>query len=192
MAIRSWAARLVLCAGALLLAGCAQIKLGPPVPSIDNIGKARAAGIAPVALGTFELAPGRDRSLDQKVVARTNTVYSPYDSSFAKYLRENLAVDLGAAGLLEPGSPLVLRGWLTDSQLDAPTGTGRGSVAARFQLVRSGAVAYDKELRASATWPSVFVGVEAISTAMNEYALLYRKLVAALLDDPQFRAAAQR
>jgi hypothetical protein len=184
-------ARFIILPAIVLLAGCAQLQLGQPVPSIDNIQKARASGIAPLSLGHFAIAPGKDVSLDQKVSARSNTIYSPYASSFARYLKETLAADLAAAGLLDPASAIVVEGWLTDSQLDVPTGQARGSVAARFTLTKAGARIYDKEHRASATWAASFVGVEAVPGAINEYGLLYRKLVAMLLDDPAFRAAAK-
>lgn len=187
--------RLALAAAAallVLLTGCAQIRLGAPVAGIDNIQKAKASGIAPVAVGAFTLAAGKPASMDQSVTARTNAIFSPFDNSFAKYLKENLSADLRAAGLLEPASAIVVEGQLTDSQLDAGLGQASGSVAARFTVARGGAKVYERELRASATWESPFVGAYAVPAAVNEYALLYRKLVTALLDDPAFRIAAKR
>ena len=178
-------------AAMLVLCGCAQLHLGAPIPSIDNIQAARASGIAPVALGSFTLAPGKSPSVDQYVTARTNTLYAPDGSSFARYLRATLATDLEAAGLLDPASGTVIEGLLTDSQLDVPNGPARGSVAARFIVTRGGAKVYDRELRASAQWTASFIGVEAVPAAMNHYGLLYRKLLAMLLEDPAFRAAAQ-
>jgi len=185
-------ALLVAAAGLGLLTGCAQMRLGAPVPGIDNIQKARSSGIAPVALGHFGLAAGRPAGMDQSVTARTNTIFSPYDSSFAGYLKENLATDLRAAGLLEPASPIVIEGQLTDSQLDAAVGFGQGSVAARFAVIRAGAKVYEREFRASSRWESPFVGAIAVPAAVNEYSLLYRKLVELLLDDPAFRSAAKK
>jgi hypothetical protein len=185
-------ASLLLLAAALLGTGCAQMKMGAPVPGIENIQKARASGIPAVALGTFKLAPGKDAALDQRVVVRTNSIYSPYDSSFASYLKESLAVDLAAAGLLNAASTTVISGLLTDSQLNVPTGPANATVAARFTVTRAGANVYEKELRASSAWTASFIGVEAISGGLNEYGLLYRKLLAQLLDDPQFVAALRK
>ena len=195
MRIETWTRRALACAAAfalLALAGCAQLRMGAPIPSIDNMQAARSAEIAPVALGKFALAPGKSPSMDQSVSVRSNTVYAPDGSSFASYLRATLATDLEAAGLLDPASGIVIEGLLTDSQLDAPSGTARGSVAARFIVTRSGAKVYDKELRANAQWASSFIGVEAIPMAMNQYGLLYRKLLSMLLADTEFRAAAKR
>lgn len=175
------------------LAGCAILPLGAPVPSVQNIAKARAAGIAPVALGTFRLAPGIDPALDQKIVIRSNTVHSPTGSSFALYLRETLATDLRAAGLLDPASGIVVSGELLDSRIDVPTGTAPawGTVAARFTVTRSGAPVYQREFTARAEWTTTFMGVETIPMAMNRYELLYRELMARLIDDPGFRQAAR-
>ena len=186
------AASLLTVAFFALLTGCAQMRLGEPVPSIDNIQKAKNSGVAPVAVGAFSLAPGKPAGMDQSVTARTNAIFSPYDSSFAKYLKENLATDLRAAGLLDPASGVVIEGQLTDSQLDAPVGQATGSVAARFMVKRGGTRVYDRELRASSSWESPFVGAYAVPAAVNEYALLYRKLVTLLLDDPAFVSAAKK
>lgn len=176
----------------LLLSGCAQLRLGAPIPSIDNIQAARTSGITTVALGRFALAPGMSPSVDQYVTVRTNTLFAPDGSSFARYLRATLATDLEGAGLLDPASGTVIEGLLTDSRLDVPSGQARGSVAARFIVTRGGSKVYDKELRANAQWTAPFIAVEAVPTAMNQYSLLYRKLLALLLEDPEFRAAARR
>ncbi|MCB2036597.1 MAG: hypothetical protein KDF56_06790 [Ottowia sp.] len=176
----------------MLATGCAQIQMGAPVPSVDNMQLARASGMPLVALGSFKPAPGVAASLDQGVSVRTNTVYSPYDHSFAKYLKEALAVDLAAAGLLDPASRRTIEADLTDSRLDVPSGQAEGSVAARFSVTREGARMFDKELRASAQWEAPFVGAEAIPAALNQYGLLYRKLVRQLLEDREFQAALRR
>ena len=175
-----------------LLSACAQIRMGQPVPSIDNIRQARGAGIAPVALGGFVLAPGRPQSMDQRVSVRTNTVYAPTQSSFAKYLRETFATDLAAAGLLDPASSIVIEAQLTDNQLDAPSGHAHARVAARFKVLRGGRPVYDKELSASDSWESPFIGVEAIPQAINKHGLLFRELLRKLMADSDFVSAARR
>ncbi|MEJ6020843.1 hypothetical protein [Ramlibacter sp. PS4R-6] len=174
------------------LGGCAQYRLGPPVASIDNIRAARSLPLAPVALGEFRLAPGRPAGIDRSIGMRTNTISSPYGESFAQYLKESLAADLGAAGLLDPASSIVVSAELNDTAMDIPPGAGSARLAARVKVTRSGRIAFDKELIVESTWPSSFVGVNAIVTAVNEYGLLYRKLVRQLLADPEFVAAARQ
>jgi hypothetical protein len=175
-----------------LTTGCAQIKLGAPIASMDNIQKARGASMAPAALGHIALAAGKDKSLDSSLSVRSNSLASPYDDSFAQYLKQTLAAELQGAGLLDGTSPLLIEGVLVDNQLDAPIGTGRARIAARFSVVRAGKRVYDRELVASSTWDSPFVGAVAIPAAVNEYTALHRKLVAQLLDDPGFRAAVRQ
>lgn len=175
-----------------LLTGCAQIKLGAPVASVENLQKAKAAGMAPAAVSEFGLAVGKPKSMDEGLSVRGNTVSSPFQNSFAQYLKETLAAELKAAGLLDPASKVVIQGSLTDSQVDAPADKGTASLAARFVVAKAGQTVYDKELKASASWPSSFVGAVAIPTAINQYSALYRQLVAQLLDDPAFKAAVQK
>lgn len=174
------------------LTGCAQIKLGEPVASQENILKARASGAGVVALGPFELAPGKDIAMDQRVSVRSNNVFSPYDNSFAKYLRENLAVELRAAGMLAPTALVAIEAQLTDSQVDAGASAGVATVAARFRVVKQGQAVYDEELRARSSWESQFIGAVAIPAAINEYTRLYRKLIGMLLDDARFKAAVKK
>lgn len=175
----------------LLLAACAIAPMGAPIPSVQNVAKARSAGLPPLALGDFVPAAGRDAAMDRSISIRTNMVHSPYGSSFAAYLRESVAADLRAAGLLDPASAIVLAGELTDSRIDVPVGLASAAVAARFVLTRGGVRMYERELRASESWNASFIGAEAVPMALNHYGALYRKLVTELLEDPAFQAAAR-
>lgn len=173
----------------LVTTGCAQLQLSPPKASIDNVQKVRSAGMAPVAVGTFTLDPKQDPAMDKAISMRgANTAKSPVGGSFAQYLKGTLAAELQAAGLLDPASNLVISGFLTESSVET-TGTGTGTLGARFVVTRNGAVAYEQELKVSSTWQSSFMAAVAVPAAAGEYELLYRKLVAALLDDPAFRRA---
>ena len=181
-----------LVAASALLTGCAQIQLGAPAISVDNIQKAKAADMPPVAVGEFGLAAGKDKAMDAGIGMRSNTISSPIQGSFAQYLKENLAVELRGAGLLDPASKTVISGKLTDSMADAASSQGKGSLGAQFTVMRDGRKVYDKDLRVSATWESSFVGAVAIPAAVNQYTALYRSLIGKLLDDPEFRSAVKR
>jgi hypothetical protein len=174
------------------LSGCAIAPLGAPVPSMDNIARARAARLPPLAVGSFALAPGKPRGMDEKISIRSNTLHSPFGSSFAAYLKEAVATDLRAAGLLDPASPVTVSGQLTDSDISVPIGEANGTVAARFLVTKGTATVYDKELRARATWSAPYIGVEAVPMALNRYQLLYRDLTAMLFSDPDFQSAVRR
>lgn len=190
--LRGALARVALLGVMVAATGCAQIQLGAPVASIDNAQKAKAAINAPVALGEFSLEAGKPAALDAGLNIRSNTVSSPVDGSFAKYLKQTLSIELTAAGLLDSTSDRVIHGRLTDSHVDASMSRGTGSLAARFMVKRAGATVYDKEHRVAADWESSFVGAVAIPAAINEYSALYRKLVASLLADSAFREALAR
>lgn len=173
---------------ALQLTGCAT-PMGAPQASIDNTAKLRAAAVAPAALGSFVLAPGKPAGMDQGVSLRGSQVQSPINDSFSQYLKETLRVELDAAGLLDPASQAVISGTLTESEADAAIGTGTAKLGARFVVTRGQAVAYDRTLSTDASWESSFVGAVAIPLAAGQYQGLYRKLAGQLFDDPEFRKA---
>ncbi|MGE4240193.1 hypothetical protein [Ramlibacter sp.] len=181
-----------LLATAIAFAGCAQIELAAPVASIDNVQKAKAGGMARVSLGEFASADGRAPSAIERLSVRTNGILVPAGKSFASYLRSSLAVELEAAGLLDPSSSIVIDGVLTRNELDVPAGAASGSLAARFTVVRDGVKVFDKELGTTAAWHASFAAIEAVPSALNRYGLLHRTLVAQLLSDPEFRKATGR
>lgn len=184
-----WASLAAALLALTLTTGCAQIQLGAPVASVDNIQKAKASGMPPAAVGNFALAAGKPAEMDKGVSVRSNVVSSPYDQSFAKYLKETLTAELKAAGLFDAAAPLSIQGELLDSLLDAPIGTGKGKISARFTVTRAGKKVFEKDYTAESSWESGFVGAVAIPAAINEYSALYRQLVGKLLEDAAFRAA---
>lgn len=176
-------------AASTLLTGCAQMQMAQPKPTIDTTIKLRNAGIAPVAVGAFS-ADAAKPGLDKNVSVRGgNTLSSPVEGSFAKYLAETLKVELHAAGLLDTASNTVVSGTLVRSELDPAMSTGTGSLAARFVVTRDGSVNYERELKVDSSWESSFVGAMAIPAAAAQYEALYRKLVGTLIDDADFRKA---
>lgn len=179
----------VAAAGFALLTGCAQVKLAPPSASIENVQLAKSSGIGPVAVETFTPAAGVPKSVDQALSIRSNTFFSPYDSSFSKYLQEALSVELRSAGLLEPKSGTVIGGQLTKSTVEAGASQGTATLGARFKVSKGGNTLYDKELVENDSWESSFVGAIAIPAAVNHYTALYRRLVERLLKDEAFKTA---
>lgn len=178
---------------AMQLVGCAQLSMGQPKPNIDTTAKLRGAQMSSASLGAFALEAGKPEGMDKSVSMRGgNSLNSPVNGSFAQYLRESLKVELEAAGLLDPQSPTVISGKLTRSDLDAAIGTGKGQLTARFQVQRADKVRYDRELGVESTWESSFIGGVAIPLAASNYEGLYRKLVAKLLEDTDFRKAVSR
>jgi hypothetical protein len=172
-----------------VLTGCATVKMPPPAPSAANAEKLRTTKLAPAQLGSFKLAAGKPASMDTTLGGLRGSSVSPANGSFAGQLRDELAAELSAAGLVDPKSNIVIEGQLTDSMVDAAISTGRGRLAAKIQVRRDGQLRFDKELVAEATWPSSVLGAVALPAAINQYGALYKTLVGRLFDDPDFKRA---
>ena len=174
----------------LALFGCATVKM--PVPttaSADSLSTLRGANLAPAKAGAFVLAPGKPASLDTTLDGLRGSSVEPANGSFAKTLREELVVELKAAGLYDEAANTVITGTLTDSQVDAAIGTGTGKLGAHFVVARDGTVAYDKAIVVDAKWESSFIGAIALPAAINQYTALYKTLAGKLFADPDFQKA---
>jgi len=183
------AQRLALAAMLAALTGCASVKMPAPVASAANADKLRTAKLAPAQVGSFKLAAGKPADMDTTLSGLRGSSVSPANGSFAGQLRDEIAAELGAAGLLDPKSRSVIEGQLTDSMVDAGMSTGKGRLAAKIQVKRDGQTLFDKEIVAEATWESSFVGAIALPAAINQYGALYKTLVGKLFDDADFKRA---
>jgi hypothetical protein len=181
--------RLALIAGLAVLTGCASVKMPAPTPSAANAEKLRATKLVPSQVGSFKLAAGKPAAMDTSLSGLRGSSLSPTNGSFAGQLRDEIAAELGAAGLLDGKSRFVIEGQLTDSMVDAAMSTGKGRLAARIQVKRDGQTVFDKEIVAEATWESSFVGAIALPAAINQYTALYKTLAGKLFDDADFRRA---
>lgn len=174
----------------LALFGCATVKM--PVPtsaSADNLSTLKAANLAPAKAGTFVLAAGKPAAMDSTLDGLRGSSVEPSNGSFAKTLREELVVDLKAAGLYDDASDIVIAGQLTDSMVDAAIGTGTGKLGAHFTVTRDGKSVFDKTVTVDATWDSSFVGAIALPAAINQYTALYKTLAGKLFADADFQKA---
>jgi hypothetical protein len=172
------------------LTACTQVPLSYQ-PTMESLEAIKAANVAPLNVGQFTLAPGKDSAIDRSVSARAATITSPENQSFALFLKAALTKELTGAGKLDPNSKIVVNGQLTKNELQVPIGTGKGVLAATFAVTRDGNAVYNKELEAVSEWPSAFIGAEAIPTAINQYTSLYKKLLNKLFSDNDFKQAAQ-
>jgi len=181
--------RLSLAAMLAVLTGCATVKMPAPAPSAANAEKLRATKLVPAQVGTFTLAAGKPAAMDTTLGGLRGSSVQPTNGSFAGQLRDEIATELTAAGLLDPKSGIVIEGQLTDSMVDAAIGTGKGRLAAKIQVKRDGKTLFDKEVVAEASWESSFVGAIALPAAINQYGALYKTLVGKLFDDADFKRA---
>lgn len=179
-------------AAAATLTGCANVKLDATGATPATVEKLRGANLRPAQVGSFKLAEGKDPALDTTLGGLRGNTLAPAKGSWSQLLKDTLAAELSASGLLDANAPLVIEGRLVDSSVDAAIGTGTGRLAARFLVLNAGKLVYDKELSVSAKWESSFVAATAIPEAMNQYGALYKALVSRLVDDPDFRRSLAR
>jgi hypothetical protein len=180
-------------AALLFTVNCAHIVMTPPQSTMENTQRLRTASMAPVQLGTFVLDPKMPAADDQSQSMRGgNSVASPVAGSFTQYLKATLAEELKAVGLLDPQSNTVITGSMLEAQLNTNMGTASGQLRTRFIVTRDQAVRYDRELTAADSWKGSFVAAIAIPAAANHYQGLFRKMVATLLDDQDFRDAVRK
>lgn len=186
---RALCQRLALVALLAVLTGCASVTMPAAAPSAANAEKLRATKLAPAQMGSFKLAAGKPADMDTTLGGLRGSSVSPANGSFAGQLRDEIASELAAAGLLDPKSDIVIEGQLTDSMVDAGMSTGKGRLAAKIQVKRGGQTLFDKEIVAEATWESSFVGAIALPAAINQYGALYKTLAGKLFDDADFKRA---
>lgn len=176
---------------ALGLLGACATQLPSPTLTFDNVQRLRTAGLRPLALGEFTRGPEFSEARDRSIAIRADSLQPPQGDTFSGYLRDTIAAELTGAGLLDPTSTRILSAQLTRSEVSTFGSRSRGALSARFRLSNGQTTTYEKELLVEEEWQSAFFGAEAIPDAMNHYTGLYPKLLAALVADPEFRAAAQ-
>jgi hypothetical protein len=170
----------------VLAAGCAA-----PAPlyqsSFDNtLVLKRVSGKAKV--GEFTV-PEDQRAAINKISLRADSMTSPYNDSYAEYLREALKQELREAGRLDENADLEVNGVLLKNSVDAwdfKVGTAR--LSARFVVRKGTAVRYDNIVSVDHQWPSSFPAMIAVPTARDNYPLAVQKLIKQLLADPRFTA----
>jgi len=177
----------LLLAGAMI--GCASVPMPAPTASADTVEKLRQSNMAPANAGAFALAAGKPADMDRTLSGLRGSTIVPAGGSFSQQLKQTLVAELKAAGLYAENSKIVIDAQLTDSKVDAAVSTGTGRLAALFAVTRDGKRVFNKELSVDAQWESSFVGAIALPAAINQYNALYKKLVAKLFDDAEFRAA---
>lgn len=174
------------------IVGCAAVKMPAPTASVTNIETLKAANLAPSKAGAFYLAAGKNPEMDKTLGGLRGSTLSATNGSFSQQLKDEMLVELKAAGLYDENSQIVIGAQLMDSQVDAAIGTGTAKLAAHFTVDRSGNRVYDKDLAVDAKWESSFVGAVALPMAINQYNALYKSLLTKLFSDPAFRTAVAR
>lgn len=181
--------RLMLALLGFCLVACVSAQMPAPTASMANLEKLRNANLATAKLGEFKLAKDKKAEMDSSVGGLRGSSIKAANGSFSQQLKDEVMVEMKAAGLYDESSKITIESQLTDSQVDAAIKTGFARLAARFIVNRDNKMAFDKELSVDSAWESSFVGAIAIPMAINQYTALYKSLVGKLFDDAEFRAA---
>lgn len=170
-----------------LCSGCAM--LAPRYnASLENVQKLKDSGMQPAKVGNFTSTP--DKGNANPISIRGNSLNSPYEGSYAKYLAQALQQELSLAGKLAPDAQTEISGALQKNDVNVPpTGSASGDLAARFVVTRGGQTRYDQVKSIHDEWDSSFVGAIAIPRAQERYPTLVQKLLAGLFADPAFLEA---
>ncbi len=176
--------------GGAIASGCATN--APKYNSnFDNVGKLRAANLAPVKIGAITKDAGAKPDVD-KLTIRGGTYKSP-NGSFTSYLQEALRQEFDDARLLDPQSKIEINGVLIQNVLDASGfSSAYAEIEARLKVNRGGTVAYDATKKARIEWESSFVGAIAIPKANQNYPNVIQKLLGEFYSDPAFLAALKK
>jgi hypothetical protein len=172
----------------LAVGGCAS-RVDELPPSLETLRLLREQGVPPLALGTFRAA---SPEIGRGVGIRLSVMKPPKGRSYPEFLGETFAIELKAAGKLDPAVGLRLEGGMTESRADEDMAKGSAALGARMRLGRAGQVLLDKPYRVETQWRSDFIGAIAIEEAFRRYNGLYGLLVRQVLSDPEFVAATRR
>lgn len=154
--------------------------------SIDNALTLKRIGKAPMRAGQFSALDTANKSLQ----LRASSMVSPYNDSYADYLREALRNDLIEAGRLDENAHIVVDGVLLKNDMDiSGLSLGTAGMSARFAIKRGNGVQFEKEISVTHDWNSDFRGAIAIPMARDMYPVVVQKLLRALYADPDFAAA---
>jgi TonB family protein len=172
-------------AAVLALTGCAAV--APTYqPTNDNVRTLQALPGGKVAVGQFT---AKDKSLES-VAIRAGTYSSPYNGSYAEYLKAALRAELEGAGKFDTASPVVVTGQLLENSVDgALFDVGTAKISARFVVTQRGAKTFDKIVVGASQWESSVIGAIAIPAARRNYVDTMRKLLTNLFADRDFQAA---
>jgi hypothetical protein len=172
------------CGILLGLTGCSAVAPAYQ-PSIDNTRALQQLPDRKVSVGTFT---ARTPELNH-ISLRGGAFNSPFNDSYAEYLKAALRSELESAGKLDSTAQVTITGELLENALDAAIGTGTARISARIMVTRGKDKVFDKIVVGTSSWDSSFMGAVAIPAARQNYADTMKKLLAQLFSDPDFRAA---
>ncbi|PFH04386.1 TonB family protein [Collimonas sp. PA-H2] len=175
--------------GAVLLSltGCASVSTAPAYQhSNDNVWALKTRPGNKLALGQFI---AKSEALD-KLTVRGAPYSSPYNDSYAEYLKAALQAEVERAGKLDGASKVIISGELLENSLDvAPSSDNVARISAHIFVMREGYKAFDKVVTGEKQWEPSFSDTMAISAAGRNYVGAVQSLLTNLIADKGFQKA---
>lgn len=171
----------------LSASGCSSI--APQYQSDFNlINDLKDMSIYPLNSGSFI-----DGESVNSITLRGGAMNSPYNNSYASYLKNALEEDLKQSGHWDPNSKIIISGELLKNEIDASGfSTGESNISAKFIVSRNDNEIYNKIHSIHHEWESSFIGAIAIPNAQNNYPVSIQKLLREFFLDEDLLNALKR
>ena len=171
-----------------LLSGC-SINAVQYQPDFEIVNNLKDRELNEVGVGNISSTDSRVN----KISLRGTSMVSPYNKSYEAYIKEALEEQLKQADLFNPMSQIEIRGELLSNNVNAAgISVGTAFISARFEVVESNEIKFDKVISIGHEWDSSFMGAVAITNAQNNYPIAIQKLISALMNDVDFIGAIKK
>lgn len=128
-----------------------------------------------------KLKTGVFSTVDQqinRITIRGGAMKSPYNNSYAEYLKYALQDELKYSNLWDENAELSVEAIFIENELDASgASVGHSNMAAKFIIKNKGNVIYEHEHRVKHEWESSFIGAVAIPAAQSNYVKTIQMLI---------------
>ncbi len=171
----------------ILASGCSSV--APQYQSdFSLINDLKEMNIPPLKSGTF-----LDHESVNSITLRGGAMTSPFNNSYAEYLKKALEEDLKQSGHWDSHSKIIISGELVKNELDASGfSIGESDITAKFIVSKDNDIIYDKTHSIHHEWESSFVGAIAIPNAQNNYPVSIQKLLRKFFSDGDLLAVLKK
>lgn len=148
----------------LALSGCVSAHKYSAVGNAKSMFAGKAFNV-----GSIEVAGGKDGKVNNPEV-RLGTMSSPYNDSYAEYLKRALIMELAEANKYSDGGNFIISGKLLKNEITSPVlEPGKMTIAANFIIKKNGRIVFDDVIEHSNTWNVPFAGDDARRVAPRVY-----------------------
>lgn len=174
----------VLVSCALMLSGCISAHKYSAI-GINHFHNSKFIGKSFV-VGEIKLVGGKDGKVNNPDV-RLGTMSSPYDNSYAEYLKRALIMELVEVEKYSDTGNFVISGTLLKNEITSPVfEQGKVMMSARIVVKDSDSVLFDKVVEYENVWDVPFAGDDARRKAPHIYLKAMNKFVELIFDQIDF------